>query len=71
MSTISFSVDQETKRELESIAKTEKKSKSVIFRELFAIYKFNKELDYLQKVSRDRVLKLGLQTEDDFERYLG
>ncbi|MHB8483793.1 MAG: ribbon-helix-helix domain-containing protein [Nitrospiria bacterium] len=70
METMSFSVNKETKKQIEKIAKEEGISKSDLFREVFAMYQFNKALDYFQKLAKNRILKLGLETEEDFEKYL-
>lgn len=71
METISFSVDIETKKEIEKIAKEEKKSKSDVFRQIFIAYRFNKVLTDMQKGLRKIALKNNIQTDDDVERFLG
>lgn len=71
METISFSVDIETKKEIEKIAKEEKKSKSDVFRQIFIAYRFNKVLTDMQKSLCKIALKNNIQTDDDVERFLG
>lgn len=71
MSTISFSVDEQTKREFAKVAKREGKSQSNLFRELWGEFRFNKEWQYFQQLNRKKALELGIQTDDDVERIFG
>jgi hypothetical protein len=67
-------VDQETKEaldELAELASKEKLSRGSLLLRLVANYRLNQTLDYLQKKYGPKARKLGLKTEDDFERYLG
>lgn len=69
--TISISLDNTTKSEMDRIAKDQGKSRSDLVRDLFVSYKFNKTLDGMQALLETGFLKLGLQTDEDFEKYLG
>lgn len=71
METISFSVDKDIKKEIETISKEEKKSKSDVFRQIFLTYRFNRALDKIQKEGRKIALKNGIETDDDVERFGG
>lgn len=71
MTTISISIDTETKQEIDKIAKDEKRSKSDVIRAAFKSYVFNKNLEYFQNLAKPTVERENLRTEEDFERYLG
>ncbi len=69
--TISISLDDTTKHEIDQLAKDQGKSRSDLVRDLFVSYRFNKSLDGLQSPLQGTFLKAGLQTDDDFEKFLG
>lgn len=71
MKIISFSIDDQTKEELEKMAREERRSKSDLFREMYDAYKFKKTLAKVQKVGREKFLTLGIETIDQAEEYLG
>ncbi len=71
MAVISFSTDEQTKQELEDIAKDNGRSQSDIFREMYAAYKLKKVLAQTQKIGREKFLSLGIETIDQAEKYLG
>lgn len=71
MTTISFSVDKETKAELERIAKQQRRSKSAVFRDMYNAYQFRQTLAEVQRVGRKKFLELGIETIDQAEEYLG
>jgi metal-responsive CopG/Arc/MetJ family transcriptional regulator len=71
MGVISFSVDEETKRELEQLAQEERRSKSDIFRDMYKTYAFNKTLTKIQKIGKEKFLALGIESIDDAETFLG
>lgn len=71
MGVISFSVDDQTKEDLELIAKEERRSKSEVFRDMYNAYKFKKTLSKVQQVGREKFLALGIETIDQAEEYLG
>ncbi len=67
-------VDQDTKKALEELAELASKEKlpqGDLLLRLVANYRLNTTLDYLQKKYGPKAERLGLKTEDDFERYLG
>lgn len=70
MSTMSFSIEENIKRDFTAWAKRAKKSKSDLFRDMIAIYEFNQQLDrHTDKY--DVVLdKLGIQSENELYEYL-
>lgn len=71
MSVISFSVDEQTKKELEALAKAERRSKSDLFRDMYKTYVFNQKLTKIQKVGREKFLSLGIESIDQAEDFLG
>jgi predicted transcriptional regulator len=71
MSVISFSVDEETKRELEQLAQEERRSKSDIFRDMYKTYTFDRTLTKVQKIGKEKFLALGIESIDDAEAFLG
>jgi predicted transcriptional regulator len=71
VSVISFSVDEQTKKELEQLARSERRSKSDIFRDMYKVYTFNQTLAKVQKVGREKFLGLGIESIDQAEAFLG
>lgn len=71
MTVVSFSTDEQTKEELEQMAKEERRSKSDLFRDMYDAYKFKKTLAKVQKVGREKFLALGIETIDQAEEFLG
>ena len=71
MTVISFSIDEDIKNDIERLAKEERRSKSDIFREMYAAYKFKRTLAKVQKVGRDKFLALGIESIDQAEAFLG
>jgi hypothetical protein len=70
MSTMSFSVEENIKRDFNAWAKRAKKSKSDLFRDMVSIYEFNQQLDR-QTDKYDAVLdRLGIQSEKELYEYL-
>ncbi len=70
MSTISFSTEDSVKRDFASWAKRAKKSKSDLFRDMVATYRFNQQLDSFTMKTDDSLSKLGINTEDELYEYL-
>ena len=70
MSTISFSVEDDIKRDFDKWAKRAKKSKSDLFRDMVQIYRFNQDLEYHTKKMAPILTELGIETEDDIYEYL-
>lgn len=67
---MSFSVEDDIKRDFNAWAKQAKKSKSDLFREMVQTYKFNQDLDYHTKKMEPILDALGLKTEQDIYDYL-
>jgi predicted transcriptional regulator len=71
MTVISFSIDEQIKDDVERMARDERRSKSDLFREMYAAYKFKKTLASVQQVGREQFLALGIESIDQAEDYLG
>lgn len=71
MSVISFSIDEQTKKELEALAKAERRSKSDLFRDMYKTYAFNQKLTKIQMVGKEKFLALGIESIDQAEDFLG
>lgn len=70
MSTISFSVDEQIKKDIARWAKAAKKSKSELFRDMATVYMFNKKWERFADMT-DKVLdNLGIETEEELHEYL-
>lgn len=68
--TVSFSVDEELRDDLDMLAKEQKRSKSDIFREMYNYYRFKMTLRRIQDQGVLIAEKLGLETDDDVYEYL-
>ena len=71
MSVISFSVDEQTKKDLETIARRQGRSKSDLFRDMYNAYAFDQTLAKVRAVARPKFLALGIETIDQAEKFLG
>jgi hypothetical protein len=71
MTTVSFQVDNETKSILDDLAKTEGVSRSDVLRRMLQWQKFLLGIKDLQTDLRGKIRQSRLETEDDFERFLG
>ena len=70
MTTISFSVEDKLKRDIERWAKNAKKSKSKLFRDMAITYRFNEQMEEF-RLKNDKVLEeLGITTEAELFDYL-
>ena len=70
MTTISISLDEETKADIDRLAKEEHKSRSDIIRELFAYRRLERSMQRLQVQAAPTLEKLGLETEEDIAAYV-
>jgi hypothetical protein len=68
---INISAEPEFARMLTMQAKKEKKSKSQLLRVAFESYKFDQDLEEIQKVGRAFAEKHGLESFDDIEKFFG
>ena len=62
--TVSFSIDDTTKKNIERLARKTKKSRSDIVRDMFAFYRAQVAAQALQDAARPTLRRLGLETED-------
>lgn len=69
MRTVSFSLDEETVKGIESLAKQFKLSKSDVIRSMYARMRLERSLEDLQAKATPVLEKLGLHTEDDIAAY--
>ena len=68
--TLSFSVDEELKQDLNKLAAEEGRSQSDLFREMYNYYRFRLTLRNVQEQGTRIAAALGLETEDDVFRHL-
>ena len=68
--TVSFSVDQDLKKDLDQLAATSKRSKSDLFREMYNYYRFKMSLGRVQEQGILIAQRLGLETDDDVYEFL-
>jgi len=69
--TIGFSVPPEVKKEIETLAKKERMTKSELFREMLRAYKqlqFEREFYSLQRSTSKKAKEKGILTEEDVEK---
>lgn len=71
MNTVSFQIDDETKAVLDELAKSEGISRSDVLRRMLKWQQFQMETRKLQHALRHKVKEHKLETEDDFEAFLG
>lgn len=69
MSTISFSVEDDLKRDINAWAKRAKKSKSDLFRDMITAYKFNEQLDPFSGAPENTLAELGIGSEEELYEY--
>jgi Ribbon-helix-helix protein, copG family len=70
MTTMSFSIDEQTKRDFARWAKRAKKSQSELFRQLITESQFNAYFRDVHKRMEPVFAELGLETDDDVYEYL-
>ena len=71
MTTVSFQVDNETKAVLDELATREGISKSDVLRRMLMWQKFLLGVKVVQKDLGKQIKANRLETEDDFEKFLG
>lgn len=69
MTTISISVDDQTKRDLEVLTKELGATRSDVIRDMFVRYRLQKKLEEIEASAGPVLRKLGLETEDDIAAY--
>lgn len=70
MTTISFSVEDSLKRDIERWAKAAKKSKSKLLKDMALTYRFNEEFEKFQARGEKVLADLGIETEEELFDYL-
>ena len=70
MTTVSFSVEEEIKRDIDRWAKRARKSKSDILRDMAAVYGFNEQLEKFTTKTEKTLAKLGIASEEELYEYL-
>ncbi|HUD06529.1 MAG TPA: hypothetical protein VMR34_01455 [Candidatus Saccharimonadales bacterium] len=70
MTTISFSVEDDIKKDFATWAKRAKKSKSDLFRDMVAAYSFNQFFDEQMEKASPVLKRLGIKTEQELYDYL-
>jgi predicted DNA-binding protein len=70
LATVSFSVDVNTKEDLDKLAEKTGRSKSDIFREMYSYYRFSQALRNIQEYGSRISERLGLESDEDVYEYL-
>ncbi len=70
-STVSYSLDTDTIRGIEELAKEKKFSKSDAVREMYRLYALQQSLSNLQTKAVPLARKMGIGREDDVEEIFG
>ncbi len=70
MTVISFSVDEQTKKDLNAIARQQGRSKSDLFRDMYKAYSFDQTLAKVRAVAQPKFLALGIESVDQAEEFL-
>lgn len=71
--TITISLPPKLAKEVEKLAKTEKKTKSQLFRDMIAVYEeyvAEKEWQELRRFGEETAKKLGVTSEADIEKII-
>ena len=69
MVTVSFSLDEDTVKGLDSLAKQSKVSRSVIVRSMYSRIRLEKTIEEMEAQAAPLLKRLGLETEDDIANY--
>ncbi len=69
MKTVSYSLDEETRKGIEAIASKRKISRSDVVRAMYIRMQLEKTLEDMQDQAAPLLKKLGLENEDDIARY--
>ncbi len=70
MTTISISLYEKTKHDIDRLAKEAGKSRSDIIRETFARYRLKQTMHKIQAEAAPILTRLGLETEEDIAKYV-
>jgi metal-responsive CopG/Arc/MetJ family transcriptional regulator len=69
MKTVSYSLDEETAKGIDSIAKKAKLSRSDVVRTMYARMQLEQTFEEMEAQASQLLKKLGLETEDDVAAY--
>jgi metal-responsive CopG/Arc/MetJ family transcriptional regulator len=69
MVTVSFSLDEETVKGIDSLAKRAKVSRSDIVRSMYSRIRLEKTIEEMEAKAAPILKRLGLETEDDVANY--
>jgi len=69
MVTVSFSLDEDTVKGIDNLAKQSKLSRSDVVRSMYARMRLEKTLEEMEAQAAPLLKKLGLETEDDIANY--
>jgi len=70
MTTISISLDNDTKKGIDFLAKKAGKSRSDLLRDIIRWYRLDKQVDAAQTIMRVKFHEYNLETFDDLEKFL-
>lgn len=71
MTTVSISLDNELKKELDAIAKTSGVSRSDAIRQMIRYRAWEQRREKIAVIMQAKFDELGLETYDDIEKFLG
>ena len=69
MTTISISLDDRSKEQLDKIAETTNRSRSDVVRDMVSWYELKLTVDALQQKAAPVIKRLGLETDDQIASY--
>lgn len=69
MKTVSYSLDEETYKGIEALAKQSKMSRSDVVRQMYAYHQLRLTVAEMQRQAAPLLKKLGLETDDDIAAY--
>jgi hypothetical protein len=69
MTTISISLDDQSKKQLDRIAETTNRSRSDVVRDMVAWYELKLTTDLMQQKTAPLLKRLGLESDDQISEY--
>mgnify|MGYP001576206054 CR=1 FL=1 len=70
MTTISVSLDKDTKKNIDFLAKKAGKSRSDLLRDIIRWYRLDKQVDTAQTIMQVKFQEYNLKTFEDLEKFL-
>lgn len=70
-SIINISVPKELEKQISTMAKKEKKTKSQLLRDSFRAYKLQRDWTKIRLIGEETARRMGIETYDDVERIAG